>query len=174
MMTRTQASLLTVAAILTLAWLATGTGRDLPPSSAGSAHPAVRAEEESIGDAIRARSRGLRAYLSAPRPFRPVGRNPFSFSQPSLPGGGGRPARAPAAPPADTRPARPEMKLSGIAEDTGPGGPIRTAIISTLGQVVFAKEGDRILARFLVVRIAADAVQLRDGDGGELFTLAMR
>jgi hypothetical protein len=66
------------------------------------------------------------------------------------------------------------MVLSGIAEETSNGHPVRTAVISARGELVFAREGDRVLSRFLVVRIAADAVQLKDGEGGEVFTLALK
>ena len=68
---------------------------------------------------------------------------------------------------------RPEMQLSGIAEEKN-GGSSRTAVISAAGQVFLVREGETFLARFVVVRVAGDAVQLRDEVSGELFTLAMR
>jgi hypothetical protein len=66
------------------------------------------------------------------------------------------------------------MELAGIAEETGNGHPSRTAVISAAGQVIFAKEGDRVLSRFLVVRIAADAVHLKDEQGGGEFALVLK
>ncbi len=66
------------------------------------------------------------------------------------------------------------MTLSGIAEDTENGRPVRTAVISARGQLVLAREGDRVLARFVVRRITADAVQIEDSEGGKAFTLVLK
>ena len=57
---------------------------------------------------------------------------------------------------------QPALKLIGVAEDTGATGLIRTAIISGPGQVYVVKEGDRVTSRYLVARISADVVELRD------------
>jgi hypothetical protein len=47
-------------------------------------------------------------------------------------------------------------------------------VISAAGQVIFAKEGDRVLSRFLVLRIVADAVHLKDDEGGGEFALVLK
>jgi len=74
--------------------------------------------------------------------------------------------------PADTKPALTEavaapaplppspLKLSGIAEDPGESGPIRTAIISGQGQLYLVKEGEMVTARYRVAKISADGVEL--------------
>ncbi len=93
-------------------------------------------------------------------------RNPFGFGVASA-------GAARATPAADHRGAG-RMELAGIAEETGNGHPNRTAVISTAGQLILAKEGDRVLSRFLVVRIAADAVHLRDDEGGGEFSLVLK
>jgi hypothetical protein len=98
-------------------------------------------------------------------------RNPFGFGAASA--GAVRIAGGAAGAAAVPTP-RPSMELAGIAEETGNGHPNRTAVISAAGQVIFAKEGDRVLSRFLVVRIAADAVHLRDDEGGGEFSLALK
>lgn len=66
------------------------------------------------------------------------------------------------------------MQLVGVAEDRGPDGrTVRTAIVSAMTQLFYAKEGETVAGRYAVVRIAPDAVQLK-GPEGETFTLALR
>lgn len=58
------------------------------------------------------------------------------------------------------------LKLAGIAEDPGPDGPVRTAIISSSGPLFLVKEGDSVTSSYRVVKIMADRVDLagtRDG-----------
>ena len=71
-------------------------------------------------------------------------------------------------------PALPALKLAGIAEDAGPDGPIRTAIISGEGQLHMAKEGETITPRYRVVQISADVVELLDLIDGSTRRLALR
>jgi hypothetical protein len=167
-MTRTQALLLTATTVLLVAWWATGAGEwSASPRPGVVAAPRVVVTPVAV-DALASRAAALRAYLASPRPPGQVRRNPFVF--------GTSPPRARVPSPVMLAPhaARPEMRLSGIAEDSGEAGLVRTAVISVLGQVFLAKEGDRVLSRFLVVRVASDAVQLRDADGDEAFTLVLR
>jgi len=49
--------------------------------------------------------------------------------------------------------AQPAFKLAGIAEDAGPDGPVRTAIISGEGQLFMVKEGESVTSRYRVVKI---------------------
>jgi hypothetical protein len=74
------------------------------------------------------------------------------------------PAPAPALsePAAPVAPPLPPLKLSGIAEDDGPDGPIRTAIISAEGQLFLVKAGDAVTSRYRVARVASDVVELTD------------
>ncbi|HZP49247.1 MAG TPA: hypothetical protein VFB07_11960 [Vicinamibacterales bacterium] len=71
-----------------------------------------------------------------------------------------KPALSEPAPP--TAPPLPPLKLAGIAEDEGPDGPIRTAIISAEGQLFLVKPGDALTSRYRVARVGADAVELTD------------
>jgi len=57
---------------------------------------------------------------------------------------------------------QPLLKLSGIAEDAGPDGPVRTAIISAEGQLFLVKAGDAVTSRYTVARVSADVVELTD------------
>lgn len=102
-------------------------------------------------------------------------RNLFSFRS--------APARAlppPAAPPPAIveapapRPAQPSLKLAGIAEDDGPNGPERTAIIAGDGQLFMVKEGDAVTLRYRVVKISADVVELTDLTDNSVRRLALK
>ncbi|HWF86296.1 MAG TPA: hypothetical protein VG222_15660 [Vicinamibacterales bacterium] len=68
----------------------------------------------------------------------------------------------------------PPFKLSGIAEDAGLEGPIRTAVISGPGQLFLVKEGEMVTPRYRVVRISADVVELLDVGTSLSLRLAMR
>jgi hypothetical protein len=108
-------------------------------------------------------------------PLQP-GRNLFSFNEP-------RPRREPVVKPAlsESLPVAPVVappppfKLAGIAEDRGPDGPIRTAIISAPGQGPYlVKEGQNVTARYKVTRIAADVVELQDLGDHSVLRLALK
>src|SRR5262245_25657915 len=72
------------------------------------------------------------------------------------------------------RPAQPTLKLAGIAEDPGPEGPIRTAIISGDGQLFMVKEGDAVTQRYRVARISTEVVELTDLTDNSVRRLALR
>ncbi len=60
-------------------------------------------------------------------------------------------------------PTAPLLRLSGLAEDRGADGSIvRTAIISSEGQLFLAKEGDAVTPRYRIAKISADVVELID------------
>ena len=72
-------------------------------------------------------------------------------------------------------PALPPLRLAGIAEDVGDGGAVtRTAIISAAGQLVLAKEGERIASRYRVDKISVDAAELTDLASGVPIRLALK
>jgi len=102
------------------------------------------------------------------------GRNLFVFTRARV-----KPMEA-AAPPALSEAAAvpvaapPPFKLIGIAEDTGPEGPVRTAIVSVPGQVFLLKEGDTLAIRYRVAKISADVIELTDVSGGSTLRLALR
>jgi hypothetical protein len=104
-------------------------------------------------------------------------RNLFEF------GGGrsrpGRPATAAASiaaavTPATKVPAAPPWKLAGVAEDAAALGPVRTAIISGMGQLFLVREGEAVTPRYRVSRIAADVVELVDVGSGSTVRLALK
>jgi hypothetical protein len=71
------------------------------------------------------------------------------------------PAAAPAPAPA------PSLTLIGVAQDVAEGSAVRTAIISTPGQLFLVKEGEEVTAaglRYRVTRLSADSVDLTAAD----------
>jgi len=102
------------------------------------------------------------------------GRNLFAFASPKP-----RPAPVVAAVPALTEAPRapvapPPLKLVGVAEDVGPQGSERTAIISGLGQLFLVKAGERVTPRYRVAKIDADVVELVDAGDGTTLRLALK
>ncbi len=71
-------------------------------------------------------------------------------------------------------PPPPALKLIGIAEDTTPDGPVRTAIISGPGQLFLVKEGDPVTARYVVAQISPDVVELTDAADHSARRLALK
>ena len=76
------------------------------------------------------------------------------------------PRPAPAAPP--------PLRLVGMAEDAGPEGPVRTAIISGFGQLFIVKEGERVTARYQVAKISGEAAEIRDLADNSTITLVLK
>jgi hypothetical protein len=169
--TRTLAELVLLAALLVALGLIVASRSRAVPAEPGQGPATAAFRDVPIDAGLPERADALRRLLASPPPPTPVRRNPFGFGAASagaagITGGAAGAALVPTP--------RPEMELAGIAEETGNGHPNRTAVIAAAGQVIFAKEGDRVLSRFLVVRIAADAVHLRDDEGGGEFSLALK
>jgi hypothetical protein len=66
------------------------------------------------------------------------------------------------------------LKLVGMAEDAGPDGPVRTAIISAFGQLFLVKEGERVTSRYQVAKISAEAAEIRDLGDNSTVTLVLK
>src|SRR5581483_9803604 len=58
------------------------------------------------------------------------------------------------------------FKLIGFAEDPGPDGPVRTAIIAGQDQLYLVHPGDVVATIYKVGEVGRDAVQLIDTTGG--------
>ena len=169
-MTRTLAELVLLAALVVALGLIVASRNRVATAEPGQAPATAAFRDAPIDAGLPERAEALRRLLASPPPATPVRRNPFGFGVASA----GATRIAGGAADAAVPTPRPSMELAGIAEETGNGHPNRTAVISAAGQVIFAKEGDRVLSRFLVVRIAADAVQLRDDEGGGEFSLVLK
>ena len=72
------------------------------------------------------------------------------------------------------RPPPPAVQLSGIAEDVTAGAVVRTAIISASGQLFLVKEGEQVTARYRVVKISSEVVELTDLTEGTTLRLALK
>jgi uncharacterized small protein (DUF1192 family) len=156
-----------------LAWLAGAatSNRAIDPAPLLSV-PAIDARGEALEKEIARLHERLRPS-AAPNQ---TGRNLFSF----------RSARAREMPPAVVAshaalveapplPAPPPaFKLAGVAEDPGADGPARTAIITGEGQLFTVKEGENVTARYRVVKISADVVELLDLTDNTVRRLALR
>ena len=133
------------------------------PAPAREPRPA-RVTPDAIAAEIQSEAARLHTRMAeAPAPAR-ASRNPFAF-------GGARASREAAPPPmveasvatAPAAPAMPELLLMGIAEETSPAGPHRTAIIGGAGDVIYmVVEGDAVAGRYRVTKIGVDAVELED------------
>ncbi len=170
-MTRTLAELVLLAALVVALGLIVASRNRVATPEPGQGPAAATFRDAPIDAGLPERAEALRRLLASPPPATPVRRNPFRFA---VAWAGAARIAGGVADAAEVPTPRPSMELAGIAEETGNGHPNRTAVISAAGQVIFAKEGDRVLSRFLVVRIAADAVHLRDDDGGGEFSLVLK
>jgi hypothetical protein len=71
--------------------------------------------------------------------------------------------------------APPLLKLVGIAEDDGPEGAVRTAIISSSsGELFFAKPGDQLGDRYQIAKISSEAAEVTDLADDSTFTLVLK
>ena len=104
-------------------------------------------------------------------------RNLFQFSSRTAAASSRVDRQAPAvseAPAPLPAPAAPPLTLVGIAEDPGQDGPVRTAIISGLGQLFFVKEGDSVAGRFRVQRLSGEVAELTDLADSTIHRLALK
>jgi hypothetical protein len=92
------------------------------------------------------------------------GRNLFQFSRRTSATRAAAPAPAAtlSEAPAVVKPAPPALQLVGVAEDQGPDGPVRTAIISAFGQLYFVKPGDTVGSRYRVEVVSGEVTELTD------------
>jgi hypothetical protein len=178
MTNRTRIVLLGLLAVLVAVW---GSSASLPLARSDDRQDRRAADGEgqpapTLFDVDEASTRLRKIQRESPAPLE-GGRNPFTFESRPAPAAA-IPAAPPSdaiAPPAPSAPPRPLFTLSGIADKTGEDGKtVRTAVISGLGQLFFAKTGDNVTARYTVTTIGADAVELRDVTTGETVRLALQ
>jgi hypothetical protein len=159
-------------------WLASAPG---VPRQAQEPRTTPRQIEAAQFDALAAdmqtQAGRLRERLAhAPAPREAI-RNPFRFAErrPAA----ARPQRtlplAEAPPPAVLQIREPALQLIGVAETNTNDGPVRTALITGgHSELMMVTVGQRILSRYDVVAVAADAVELKDVDTGAIRRLILQ
>jgi hypothetical protein len=158
-----------------LAWLAGAatSNRALAPQPI-----AQRTAIEVRGDELAVEVARLHERLRPTATPRRPGRNLFSFQAAAARAVPVAPLVVTPAPALVEAPAAPAaqipLKLAGIAEDAGPEGPVRTAIISAPGQLFLVKEGETVMMRYRITRISADVVELVDLGDNSVRRLALR
>jgi hypothetical protein len=163
---------------LLAAWLASAASTTRRPPAAAFQEPrgAGTSATETLASEVQAHAARLRERLaSAPRPQLPV-RNPFVFDRRPIPFTPPPAARkTPEVIAAELTPPEPMLALIGIAEDQGPAGMVRTAIITDEVDAVFVLTvGETLLDRYKVHAIGADAVELKDVASDAIRRLALR
>ena len=166
-----------IGALMCGAWLASAAGvtrqarapRFQPPGPEVVQFDALAADVQAQAGRLRAR------MANAPAP-RPADRNPFSFSVRPAPRRSARTQHVSAAVVASPLEIRePVLELVGIAESTKPERLIRTAMITGgHDELMMVTAGQRILGRYDVVLVGADAVELKDVQTGGSRRLILR
>lgn len=135
-----------------------------PPPARERAQPAPATDTLAVE--VRAQAARLRARMAeAPTP-QAHPRNPFAFG--AVPVAQASASAIVHAAVAEDAPAPavdppPALTLMGIAEESSPAGPRRTAVIGGPGDEIYMViEGQAIGTRYKVTRIGADAVELED------------
>jgi hypothetical protein len=129
-----------------------------PPSAIDTSGAALSAEIARLHERLRPTTSPIKA------------RDLFHYAGRSAPAAAPIPVNAPpAALPVPAAVPTPSPRLVGLAEDPGPDGPVRTAIISASGELFFVKEGETFALRYRVDTISPGEVQLSDlGDHATL------
>lgn len=159
------------------AWLASAAGvvrqaRATGPTPAG----ADVVQFDALAADVQAQAGRLQERLAtAPSP-RMGDRNPFNFAARSERRSVAAHAPAPAAFPAPAPEVRePALDLIGLAESTTADVVVRTAMITGgYGELMMVTVGQRILGRYDVTAVGADAVELKDLQTGETRRLALK
>jgi hypothetical protein len=136
-------------------------GDELPVRTARAPRPAG---PDSLAVEVNAQANRLRTLMAqAPAPTTHA-RNPFAFRAAPPPRVEPSPiVRAAVADEAPAMPAPPALTLMGVAEDTTPAGPRRTAVIGGDGDTIYmVVEGETVGDRYRVTKIGGDAVELVD------------
>jgi hypothetical protein len=115
----------------------------------------------------------LHQRLSAPvTPMAPA-RNLFAFGS-KAPVPREPVARLEALPAPPPMPQPPALTLVGLAEEAGPDGPIRTAIISGVGGLHFVRVGEAIVGGYRLTAIRDDSVEVSDAANAAPFQLRLK
>ena len=144
--------------MLLAAWLASAAGVGRPSLPQLPAPSSEDAQLDAVAAGVQSQAVRLRQRLSsAPAPGASI-RNPFVFAAREVaePATVRRPS-SPVAPPVVLEP-DPDLVLLGLAED----GPTRTAMLGSGDELLMVTEGQTVVGRYRVGKVAPDAVELID------------
>ena len=145
-------------------WLAVAPSPSAPEANAANVQRAAAAAAEDKTADLDAQAKLLRERTNTIA-MRPSTRNLFTFKatrpEPQPAERDVQPQLVPAVP---TAPPAPRLTLAGIAQS----GNVRTAIISSGGQIYLVSEGASVADHYTVIVVDAEAVLLRDASGEEL------
>jgi hypothetical protein len=165
------------------AWLASAAGVTRQARLARSTPRQAQAPQlDALTADVQAQAGRLRERLAqAPAP-REVQRNPFRFADRAAPTIRRAPrsaVREPAPTPeaVDVAPEirEPALQLIGVAENASKAGVVRTAMIAGgYNELMMVTTGQKILGRYEVVAVGADAVELKDVQTGAIRRLILQ
>lgn len=160
------------------AWLASAAGVARQAREVRTTPRQIEAAQfDALASDMQAQAGRLRDRLAqAPAPREAV-RNPFRFAERRSPAVRSVRSRAPLAEPLPIAPEirEPALQLIGIAETKTPDGVVRTAMITGgLSELIMVTRGQRILGRYDVVAVGADAVELKDVQTGTTRRLSLQ
>lgn len=182
-MTPKKAAAYLVGGILSAAWFASAVGvpSQPPPVRQARAASSDEARLDALARDVQAQSSRLRKRLAAAPGVQSPPRNPFSFGAGETPrqelarGPDATPTAVDPYPEPDLVPREPLLALIGVAEQKIPEGLVRTAMISEDGELLhMATAGQTVIGRYVVVTVAADAVELKDVSTGLTRRLVLR
>jgi hypothetical protein len=164
--------------VLLVAWLAAANNavREESTARARSVQREPVRTPSAVSAEVQQQAARLRERLAAAPLPADTARNPFAFGARRAPrpqSGMIQAASIDVA--ASPAPLLPPLTLVGIAEDTAPAGPVRTAIIAGDGDALFmVTEGQAVAGRYTVSKIGVDAVELHDRVTNATRRLALR
>ena len=165
-MTTRSATIYGVGGVLLVACLAAANmpqEREAPPER--SARVPRSASPDEMAVEVSSQATRLHSLMAqAPTPGSSV-RNPFSFAAARAPRSDAPLVHAATIdePPAILPSPLPALTLMGVAEETTPAGPRRTAVVGGDGDTIYmVGEGDAVGERYRVKKIGADAIELED------------
>jgi len=173
-MDASRTAVIVVGVNLLAVWAAAAAGgrATAPPETGPARQASVEAAVSDASSELASASVRLDARARSPRARPRAHRDPFQFGGAAGRRGAPAAARVSGALAAETNEARlgdqleaaaePQVVLQGMAETQEGEGVVRTAILKADGELVLAGLGARVIGRYEVVALGADAVELED------------
>ena len=169
-MTPARAATYLVGAILLAAWLASAAGVVRPHLIPVPRRSAESMQLDAVALTVQSQAARLRQSLAAAPILQPPTRNPFTFAAREPVAVAPRPRTLVPPVVADAPLPEPALVLLGVAEE----GSTRTAMVGFGDELLMATEGQTLLSRYRVAKVAADAIELVDLGTGATRRLFLR